>query len=124
MRHVVNHSLGASDVSSQPATVASIAASIMSPQLQTRKQAAEILIFLTSWDKPHGHSVVLKSFDALQSHYDEISRFDAWLKAFEATIDGRGRMGSLVGASDELKNAISADTILVDYAVSINYYIM
>ncbi|EIM20637.1 hypothetical protein WALSEDRAFT_60895 [Wallemia mellicola CBS 633.66] len=117
MRHVVNYPSGASDVSSQPTIVASIAASIMSPQLQTRRQAVEILLFLISWDKPRGHSIVLRSFDALQAHYEENSRFDPWLKSFEATIDGRGRMGSLVGASDELKNAISADSMLVDYAV-------
>lgn len=30
-------------------------------------------------------------------------RFDAWFTVMEATLDGRGKMGSFVGASEEVK---------------------
>jgi hypothetical protein len=31
------------------------------------------------------------------------NRFDAWLQVLEKTLDGRGKMGSAVGASNDLK---------------------
>ena len=31
-------------------------------------------------------------------------RLDAWMRIVEATIDGRGKMGSLVGASEEVRS--------------------
>ena len=41
--------------------------------------------------------------DELRVAFDRHGRFDAWFTALEAAIDGRGRMGSLVGASDEVR---------------------
>lgn len=39
----------------------------------------------------------------MQTRYDP-ARFDAWLSTFETTIDGRGKLGSLVGASEEVRS--------------------
>jgi len=64
------------------------------------------------------------------------ARFDAWFAILEATLDGRGKMGSLVGASDEIRTLrgreaqqamqaandpsgfAGAETALNEYAVS------
>lgn len=45
----------------------------------------------------------------LESHLKIIQ---AWLFAVEQTLDGRGKMGSLVGASDEFKNGGGENAIL------------
>jgi hypothetical protein len=65
---------------------------------------AEILVFLCHWSQPQGHNLVLRSLDNLKNVKNENGRFDAWLKVFENAIDGRGKMGSLVGASEEVRS--------------------
>jgi hypothetical protein len=54
---------------------------------------------------------------------NEHGRFDAWMRMLENTIDGRGRHGSLVYASDEFKKGgIGVDGSLMEYAV-MRFYI-
>jgi len=45
------------------------------------------------------------------------SYYDYWFKSAEQSLSGRGKMGSLVGASDEVKNSGATDNSLNDYAV-------
>jgi hypothetical protein len=47
-------------------------------------------------------------------------RFDGFLAVFEATLDGRGRMGSLVGASEEMRRVGGqvSEGALQEYGVS------
>lgn len=48
----------------------------------------------------------------------EHGRFDAWMRTLENTIDGRGRYGSLVNASEEYKKGgIGIDSSLMEYTV-------
>lgn len=59
--------------------------------------------------------------DKLREYRRELGRFDAWLKLLDATLDGRGRMGSLVGASEDVRRLGlqgAPDNHLADYAVS------
>jgi len=102
-----------------PVAVFTICSSIVSPHLPTRKVVAEILTFLCHWDLPNGHAAVLAGMDQLKSALGELGRFDAWMRLLEVTVDGRGRMGSLVGASDELrKGGMGIDSILMEYALA------
>src|SRR5277367_661884 len=102
-----------------PAAVFSLCSSIVSPHLPTRKVVAEILTFLCHWDPPNGHSAVLSGMDQLKSSLGELGRFDAWMRLLEVTIDGRGRMGSLVGASEEIrKGGMGLDSLLMEYALA------
>ena len=49
---------------------------------------------------------------------NEHGRFDAWMRMLESTIDGRGRYGSFVNASEEYKKGgMSTDGLLKEYAV-------
>ena len=102
-----------------PTSVFALVSSIVSPHLPTRKVVAEILTFLCHWDPPNGHTAVLLAMDQLKSALSELGRFDAWMRLLEVTIDGRGRMGSLVGASEELrKGGMGVDSILMEYALA------
>lgn len=47
--------------------------------------------------------MVLHGMELLKQYGPEFSRFDAWIQALEKTLDGRGKMGSAVGASNDLK---------------------
>ena len=102
-RSLFNSKPGAHDALQHPKCICGIARSLVSHQLSTRKQASDILLFLCHWEKPRGHSLVLQGIDELRVAFDRHGRFDAWFSALEAAIDGRGRMGSLVGASDEVR---------------------
>lgn len=72
-------------------------------------------------DLPKGQEIVLKGLDKLSEHLGEFGRFDAWLKLLDATLDGRGRMGSLVGASEDVKRMLGSgaqDSHLGDFCLS------
>ncbi|CAO3642143.1 unnamed protein product [Cunninghamella blakesleeana] len=93
--------------------------SLISPHWQTRKLVCEILAFFCYLDK--GHEKVLLGFDLLKQYKKDMSIFDTWLKDLEITLDGRGRMGSLVGAHDDLKKLglyNAPDQHLMEYAIS------
>ncbi|KAG1310055.1 hypothetical protein G6F64_004841 [Rhizopus arrhizus] len=110
---------GAREVISHPQCIYNIVLSLVSPPIQTRKLVCEILAFVCHVDLPKGQEIVLKGLDKLSEHLDEFGRFDAWLKLLEVTLDGRGKMGSLVGASEDVKKmAAGGDNHLSDFALS------
>lgn len=131
---LLNHEAGADDAIAHPACITNLVQALISPNLQSRKTAAEIVVFLAHWAKPTGHEYVLGGLDHLQRVRGEVGRFDAWFAALVATIDGRGRMGSLVGASEEIRmhslrggkdaqgrlqaSAAAADNALMEYALT------
>lgn len=45
--------------------------------------------------------------------------YDYWFKSMEQALSGRGKMGSLVGASEEVKRAGGIDINLNEYAVRV-----
>ncbi len=112
----------------KPQIVASIASSLVSPNLLSRKVAAEILVFFCHWDENNpdrvGLGLVLNAFHQLEQRLNsavadlakKVGRFDVWLRQLEQTIDGRGRMGSMVGVSKDLKG--QDDSAIMDYCVS------
>lgn len=65
-----------------------------------------------------GHSYVLKGLDNLMNVKGDHGRFDAWFTILEATLDGRGKMGSLVGASDDIKTLRGREAQLAMHAAS------
>jgi cytokinesis protein len=64
------------------------------------------------------------AFDQLESRLNsqitdvanKVGRFDTWMKQLEQVVAGRGRMGSTVGLSNELKGM--DDKVIHDYCVS------
>lgn len=107
---------------------------LFSTKLATRKIASEILVLmlqkgkkdtfesvLYSLDKQFklGENLnmvyLLKTFSNRFTHSSNDSKFkilQAWLYAIESTLDGRGRMGSLVGASKDYRLTGGENAIL------------
>jgi cytokinesis protein len=57
--------------------------------------------------------------DYVKNQHGENGRFDAWMRVVEVTVDGRGKMGSLVGASEEVRSGgIGMENLLMEYAVA------
>ncbi|KAK5172536.1 uncharacterized protein LTR77_002656 [Saxophila tyrrhenica] len=114
-----NSKYGADDAVHHDTVVMALAGSLTSPRLNTRKLVSELLTFLCHWADGKGHLKVLTAMDHLKAQQGENGRFDAWMRIVEVTIDGRGKMGSLVGASDEVRSGgIGMENLLMEYAVT------
>jgi cytokinesis protein len=114
-----NSKYGADDAVQHDTVVMALAASLTSPRLNTRKLVSELLTFLCHWGEGIGHQKVLGALDHLRAQQGENGRFDAWMRIVEVTVDGRGKMGSLVGASDEVRSGgIGMENLLMEYAVT------
>lgn len=104
-----------------PQCVQEIVYSILSPSVNNRRLVCEVLVFLCYYKVPIGQELVLKAMDKLRDARKGYGRFDAWFKGLQRSLDGRGRMGSMVGASDDYKrlglHGSAADNQLAEYAV-------
>jgi cytokinesis protein len=108
----------------QPQVLSAIAFSLTSPNLAARSLAIEILLIACT-TLPHGHAKVISAMTDLNRLYKDKSGavFGSWLRNLRETLGGRGRMGSLVGLSDELRRNLGSsamgpagDAALSDYA--------
>lgn len=76
-----------------------------------------MLAFLCYYAEGSALTHVLSALDALNSTNNETGRYDYWFNSLDATLSGRGKMGSLVGASDEVRRNGGVESSLNDYAV-------
>lgn len=119
--------ISADDACDKPIIIMAIACCLSSPYLPSRKIAVDILLFMLHWKAPIGYQAVLQSFSTYQSMLGGgdpgAGRYTTWLKVLSETLDGRGRMGSLVGASKEMKKGMLSEQLteplLAEYAVSV-----
>lgn len=119
LKGLVNNKYGADDALEHQSVLAALVNSLASPRLNTRKLVSEVLTFLCHWAEGQGHQKVLQAMDKVKNDHNETGRFDAWMRIVEVTIDGRGKMGSLVGASEEYRSGgIGMENLLMEYAVS------
>ena len=119
LKALMNNKYGADDAINHPQIVVALASSLTSPRLNTRKLVSEVLTFLCHWADGQGHTKVLQAFDHLMHAHGENGRFDEWIRIVEVTVDGRGKMGSMVGASDEVRSGgIGMENLLMEYAVA------
>ncbi len=119
LKALMNNKYGADDALAHQQVIVSLASSLISPRLTTRKLVSEVLTFLCHWAEGEGHLKVLQAMDYVKSQQGENGRFDAWMRIVEVTIDGRGKMGSLVGASEEVRSGgIGMENLLMEYAVA------
>jgi cytokinesis protein len=91
-----------------------------------------MLIFFCSFDEEspdrRGLGMVLVAFDSVEQNINaaiadvtnKVGKFDMWLRQLEATIDGRGRMGSMVGMSKDFKEAVHVHEYCVSGAAERN----
>ena len=119
LKALMNSKYGADNALQHDSIVIALSGSLTSPRLNTRKLVSELLTFLCHWASGQGHLKVLSAMDHLKAQQGENGRFDAWMRIVEVTIDGRGKMGSLVGASDEVRSGgIGMENLLMEYAVT------
>lgn len=119
LKALMNNKYGADNALQHAQIVMALAGSLTSPRLSTRKLVSEVLTFLCHWGEGQGHRRVLQALDNIKNQNSETGRFDAWMRLVEVTIDGRGKMGSLVGASDEVRaGGIGVENMLMEYAVA------
>ncbi|KAK6529624.1 hypothetical protein TWF281_008790 [Arthrobotrys megalospora] len=120
LKSLMNNKYGADDALRHQSCILAVTASLISPRLPTRKLVSEVLTFLCHWDKPNGHTRVLQAMDQIKaSKPAEMGRFDEWMRIVEVTIDGRGKMGSMVGASEEYRSGgVGMENLLMEYALS------
>jgi cytokinesis protein len=103
--------------------VVQIASSLNTPRLGTRKLLVELLTFLVYWQDGSALQLVIEALEQLSaSNGDAQSPFAYWFKSMEHTLEGRGKMGSMVGASEEVRrSAAGVDGSLNEYAVRTPY---
>ncbi|KAI1497570.1 putative cytokinesis protein sepA [Biscogniauxia marginata] len=119
LKALLNNKYGADDALAHQQVVVALATSLISPRLTTRKLVSDVLTFLCHWEDGDGHLKVIQAMDQVKNHQNENGRFDAWMRLVEVTVDGRGKMGSLVGASDEVRSGgIGMENLLMEYAVA------
>ncbi|KAJ5658023.1 uncharacterized protein N7484_001672 [Penicillium longicatenatum] len=119
LKGLMNNKYGADDALVHQGVLVALVSSLSSPRLNTRKLVSEVLTFLSHWADGEGHQKVLQAMDKVKHDHNETGRFDAWMRIVEVTIDGRGKMGSLVGASEEYRSGgIGMENLLMEYAVS------
>lgn len=113
--------VGAREALKSPQCVQEIVYSIISPSMMNRRLVCEVLVFLCYYRIPVGQELVLKSLDKLRERRRGYGRFDAWFRELRHALKGRGRMGSMVGASEDYKRlegqGATADSQLCEYAV-------
>lgn len=120
----MNNKYGADDALDHVGVLTALVSSLSSPRLNTRKLISEVLTFLCHWGEGEGHFKVLQAMDKVKHDHNETGRFDAWMRIVEVTIDGRGKLGSLVGASEEYRSGgIGMENLLMEYAVSTMMFI-
>ncbi|KAJ5099183.1 hypothetical protein N7532_006184 [Penicillium argentinense] len=119
LKGLMNNKYGADDALEHQGVLVALVNSLASPRLNTRKLVSEVLTFLCHWADGQGHQKVLQAMDKVKHDHNETGRFDAWMRIVEVTVDGRGKMGSLVGASEEYRSGgIGMENLLMEYAVS------
>ncbi|OAD77065.1 hypothetical protein PHYBLDRAFT_109013 [Phycomyces blakesleeanus NRRL 1555(-)] len=120
---LLNTRWGIRETIGHPTYIHSIVYSLVCPHWQTRKFICDMLFFLCHCELPKGHEQVLKGFESLSAHRKDLGIFDGWMKDLEKTVDGRGKLGSLVGANDDFKRLgvyNAPDNHLMEYAVRIS----
>lgn len=119
IKALVNLKDGADHALQTAKTVPALVGSLLSPRLATRKLLTEVLAFLAHWQEPFGHDQVLAAFDLIKTQAGDMGRFDSWMRLVEHTLEGRGKLGSMVGASDEVRTGgVGMESMLMDYALA------
>ncbi|KAI1788457.1 hypothetical protein LXA43DRAFT_1159295 [Ganoderma leucocontextum] len=124
LKQILNHNFAANDALNHPTILTQIASALNTPHLPTRKILLDLLCFLEYYDDGKVHNLVVSALEALSAANNEAGNpYAYWFKSLEIALAGRGKMGTLVGASDEVKRHGGVDSSLNDYALSNLFFI-
>ncbi|KAH8980829.1 armadillo-type protein [Lactarius hatsudake] len=111
-QHATNEALG------HNLLVTQIASSLNSPRLAVRKLVVELLTFLT-YRNTEALNLVTGALETVSiTNNTGNSPYGYWFANFEKSISGRGKMGSLVGASEEVRRNAATESNINEYALS------
>ncbi|SCU95786.1 LAFA_0G02300g1_1 [Lachancea sp. 'fantastica'] len=130
--------------SSAKIITSAIVEGLLSLRVATRRIASELLLSLSQWAVPHGFNHIINSLEQESRFCDNVhlqarlltkspskgistdqlsedngnrimKKMEQWMLVVEFTLDGRGKMGSLVGASDDFKTS-GGENAIMEYA--------
>jgi cytokinesis protein len=85
--------------------------------LASRKLVVEILTFL-AYRVPESLNLVTGALETVSiTNNVGSSPYAYWFASFESSLSGRGKMGSLVGASEEVRKNAATESNINEYAV-------
>jgi cytokinesis protein len=95
--------------------------SLTSPYIPTRRLLLDILVGYVHAEPEllrRAIELVIQGLTFLSTQNGETeSPYATWFKSMEASLVGRGKMGSLVGASEDVRKNAGPDSGLNEYAV-------
>jgi hypothetical protein len=97
-----------------------IALALGTSYIPTKKLILELLVLIVLHEgtRPEGHRQTLVALENLSTqNKDGDTAYDFWFANMKQTLAGRGKMGSLVGASQEIRKNAGVDSSLNEYAV-------
>lgn len=126
LRAVMNLAEGANNALQTSNCVSAVVRSLLSHKLATRKLVSELMTFLCHWNTAdpygmeiRGHDQVIDALDNMKGHLGDLGRFEPWMRIVEQTLDGRGKMGSMVGASEEFRaGGVGVESLLMEYSLA------
>ncbi|KAI9183600.1 hypothetical protein H9P43_004518 [Blastocladiella emersonii ATCC 22665] len=116
LKGLLNVKPGMQAAMAMPDVIESLCLSLDSDNLNTRKLVADVLTAFCYLARPRGHQMVLRGLDFLNAHRGATRRFEPWLLTFANIVNGRGILGSLVGATGATRGM--TDEELNEYALS------
>lgn len=104
----------------QPMIVEHLISSMNTKSIPSRRTCLDILTFLCYWEDGSLIDRIISSLNNLHGDNKDTGPpgpYGYWFGMFERHLAGRGKMGSLVGASDEIRNKSGSDSSLLEYTV-------
>ncbi|SCU96699.1 LADA_0H02278g1_1 [Lachancea dasiensis] len=130
--------------SSSRIIISAISEGLLSLRIATRRIASELLISLSQWTVPEGFNHIMDALEQETKFSDNVhlqarlltkqsnssnlpisipedidhrlmKKFEQWMLVVEFTLDGRGKMGSLVGASEDFRSS-GGENAIMEYA--------
>ena len=105
----------------EPLYIVTLTQSILSPSLSTQRLVCDALTFMCYFEQPKGHAMVLQGMDTVKESKSDYGRFDSWIKTLLSVLDGRGKTGSNVGASHDVRqiaSRVNSDVPVTEYALA------
>ncbi|TFY54779.1 hypothetical protein EVG20_g9572, partial [Dentipellis fragilis] len=118
LKQIFNYKDATKEALTHNGIVTQLASSLNSPRISTKKLLIELLISLTYWNEGEALPLVFSALEALSlTNGESNSPYAYWFKSVETSLSGRGKMGSLVGASDEVRKNAGTEGALNEYAL-------
>ncbi len=99
--------------------VTQLIATLNTPNLATKKIILDSLVFYIYFSHGDALSLVFQGLENLTNeNHERGNAYTYWFKSLEHALSGRGKMGTVVGASEEVKRLGQLDGSLSDFTVS------